>query len=158
MGSFLLSQPFGDGLAQQQRVRGVAPGAGANFTSALDAQYAYRLVGVLFTLTTSVAVANRYVTIEYLDGDAVSDLADGPTVLQTAGSAQRYVGSIAQTASEWNTGTDVRFGLTPIYLRDGAQFKINVANIQAADTLTLIRFVVDRFLTDESQHAGFEGE
>lgn len=141
-----LAQPVGQGYSQQIVQAGAAPGAGASFTQTIDSAFVWRLVSVTFTLQTSAAVANRFATVQYIGGDGNPFTVCGAAVVQTAGSTQRYSGSMYMGTSAWATGTDVFFPVTPVFLRGGHTIKINVANIDGADVLSLIYFVWDRFL------------
>jgi hypothetical protein len=144
---YALSQPYGDGLGTQFYERGVTPAAGASFVSAFDPRLGVRrLVACTFTLTTDANAANRYVTVEYTDGAGVSYAADAAAVIVTASTSnQRFCGSVSRGVAEWNANTDVLFPLTPVFVKDGFQVKINVANVQVGDQLSLIGFVTDRF-------------
>lgn len=142
-----LSQPYGYDGAQQQVVIGTAPGAGLNFTYPQDGRYIERIISCVFTLTTSATVANRYVTLEYADGGGNSFAVDAAAAVVTAGSTQRFAGSMSRGTSSVAASTDVIFGLTPVFLYTGWTLKILVASIAAGDTLTKIAFLTDRFNT-----------
>jgi hypothetical protein len=144
---YALSQPYGAGLGTQFYERGVTPAVGTSFVSAFDPRLGIRrLVACVFTLATDSNAANRYVTVEYADGAGVSYGADAAAVVVTASTtAQRYCGSIYRGVAEWNANTDVLFPLTPVFVKDGFQLTIKVANVQAGDQLSLIGFVTDRF-------------
>lgn len=150
MSSFQLGQPHGFGRSFQRTRRGSVPAAGASFTLNLEPVYRHVLVHAVFTLTTSATVANRYTTIQYVYGDGVAAWVNGAAVVQTASSAQRYVGAKDRGTSEWNTGTDVLFPLSPMFLDGGAALSINVGNIQAADQLSGIYLTFDLYPTSDS--------
>jgi len=140
-----LTQPYGVGYGQQLPFIGVNPAAGANFTRSFDGYGIRRLLALVFTLTTDGNAANRYVTVEYQGKDANAFTVNAATVVVTASSTQRYAGDIWKGDSEWNTGTDVLFGLANIMLMPGDTLNIIVANIQVGDTLTKIRGVEERY-------------
>lgn len=152
MGGFLLGQPYGYGRTQQVTVEpgsGVpgfdAPAAGASYTATLQRADWFRLIGLSFLLTTDANVASRYVTVQYLDGKGVPVLADSAPVLVTANTTnQRFCGSLHHGPAEWNTGTDVQFNLSGLWLEAGRAVKLNIASVQAADALTQVRFTFDR--------------
>lgn len=156
MSGYALGQPASVGPSFQSIIPGSPPAAGANFTLALDSRWVWRVTGCVFTLTTSAVAANRYVTLEYAENDGVSNTVNAAGVVVLAGSTQRFAGSMFRGVAEWNTGSDVLFPLFPKYLYGGSTVSILVASIQAADTLTAIRFVVDRFPTDPEQYPGLE--
>lgn len=144
-GAVELVQPYAVGGAIQWTLRGTPPGAGNNFTLPIDSAWVWRLTVCTFTLNTSGAAANRYATVQQIGGDTLPYRVDGAGVVVTAGSIQRFSGSMYRGSAEWATGTDVFFPLTPIFLRGGDSLAINVANIQAGDSLTAIYLTFDRF-------------
>lgn len=146
-GWFGLTQPFGYGKGYQHPLTATSPAAGSSFSVNLSAQYRWRYVSCVFTLTADGNAANRYVTLEYQGGDGKAILVDAAAVVVTASSTQRFCGSISRTVAEWAANTDVLFPMTPAFLDGGGVLTINVTNIQAGDTLTLIRFIFDRFST-----------
>jgi hypothetical protein len=143
-----LGQPFSEGGSFQSVVPGTPPGANTNFVLTLDSRWVWRIIGCVFTLTTDANVANRYVTLEYAQNDGVSNTVNAAGVLVLAGSTQRFAGSMYRGVAEWNTGSDVLFPLLPVWLYGGSTVSILVANKQVGDTLTVIRFVVDRVPSD----------
>lgn len=150
MSSFQLGQPHGFGRSFQRTRRATTPAAGSPYSVALDPNYRHVLVHAVFTLTTSATVANRYATIQYTYGDQNAAWVAGAAVVQTAGSAQRYVGQYERGAAEWNTGTDVFFVIPPMFLDGGGVFSINVGNVQVADALTGIYLTFDLYPTSDS--------
>ena len=163
MGGYLLGQNYGDGRTQQLSFQ---PGAGTPGFPALVAGAAYtcqlmnadwfRLVSLSFLLTTDATAGNRYVSVQYLDGQGVPIAEDSAAVLVTPSTTgQRFVGQLNRGAAEWNTGTDVMFNLSGLWLETGRSVKINVANIGAADTFAQARFTFDRTPVAE---AGLEPE
>lgn len=150
MSSFALGQPYGHGRSFQRTRRGTSPAAGSSFSLTLDPAYRHVLVHAVFTLTTAVAAANRYTTVQYTYGDGVAAWVNAAAVVQTASSAQRYVGSKDRGSSEWNTGTDVLFPISPMFLDGGGVFSIAVANIAGADQLSGIYLTFDLYPTSDS--------
>ncbi len=147
MGGFTLGQAASYGLTEQSTLEPAAPAAGASLSFKVEKYDRHRLVGIVFQLDTDANAANRYVTVEYLRGGATSVMADGASVVWTANTvAQRFVGKLTQGVAEWNTGTDVFFPLSGLWLETGSVVKINVANIQVGDTLTKIELTFDRYL------------
>lgn len=149
MSGYALTQPYSEQRGFQSVVPGVNPAAGANLVLTLDSRWVWRLISCVFTLTTDATVANRYVTVEYQQDAQVPYCINAAAVVFTANGTQRYAGAINQTVAEWNTGTDVLFRLAPLYLFGGNTVTIRNLNAGAADTLTLIRFVFERFPTDQ---------
>lgn len=135
------------GYGWQEVVAGITPAAGAEYTYTVPGQYQTRVHGIVFLLTTSADVANRYVTVQFCGGDLVPFAISGAAVLVTASSAAQFAGDAGRGTAEWNTGTGVFFPLADAILEPGEKVKIDVDAIQAADTLTNIRLLVDRYPT-----------
>jgi hypothetical protein len=148
--SFALGQPHGFGRSFQRTRRGLNPAAGSSYVVSLDSNYRHVLVHAVFTLTTAATVANRYTTVQYTYGDGVPAWVNAAAVVQTASSAQRYVGSKDRGTSEWNAGTDVLFPIAPMYLDGGGTFSINVASMAGADQLSAIYLTFDLYPTSDS--------
>lgn len=154
MSGFALSQAYGYGLCEQTTLTGANPVAGASFSLQLGSlaapgAYKWRLVGCTWKLTTDANAANRYTTVEYLDGGGVGFQADGAGVVVIANTtAQRFVGSLYHGPSDFAANTDVFFPLSGLWLEAGVTVKINVASIQVTDQLSVIRLTFDRLPTD----------
>ena len=145
---YSLTQPYGNEYGFQTVIVGANPGAGQNFVQTVDSRWVWRLVSCVFTLTTDANVANRYVTVEYAQDAAAPYCVNAPAVTFTASGTARYAGKINQTVGEWNTGTDALFSLAPVFIWGGNTITVRVGNIQVGDTLTLLRFVFERYPTD----------
>lgn len=153
---FGLTEPYGSGQGFQTAVRGDNPAAGASYLLKLDPRWIWRLVSAVFTLTTSVSAANRYVTVEYQDGDGNTLAVNGAAVILTASSTQRWAGSLIRGHSEWAANTDVLFPILPVFMQGGNVLTITVANVQAADQLSKIVWIFDRFPTNPENYPGDE--
>ena len=150
MSGYSLGEPYGHGHSFQQLVRGVTPAAGASFSLVNSGFFRSRLIGCVFTVTTDANAANRYFTVEKLLDDNTPFLIGAAGLVVTANqSATRFAGSMFRGVAEWATGTDIMFPLLPVWFEEGETLKINVAAVQAGDTLTLIRLLFDRYPTAE---------
>lgn len=154
MRPFDLTQPLSFGVGNQIVLAGANPSAGSNFSLQLDSRWVWRLKSCVFTLTTSATVANRYATLEYAEDTTSSCSVMAASVLVLAGSTQRFCGSSDRTIAEWNTGTDVLFPLDKLFMFGGGTLQILVSGIQVGDTLTKIRFVVERLTTGPDAASG----
>ena len=150
MSNHWLTEPFGIGQGFQWRARGNNPAAGSSLSTNLDPRWRHLYTLILFTLTTDANAANRYVTVEAEDIDGNPFWVNGASVTVSANSTQRFVGQLNRGTAEWNTNTDVFFPLAPVLLDGATNFKINVANIQVGDTITLIKLVSQRFPTADT--------
>lgn len=147
-GVLAVTQPFGVGLGIQEPFRIAAPGADTNAIYQADGYGLRRLLSLVFTLTTDSNAANRYVTVEYQGKDGLAFVVNAAAVTVAASSTQRFAGSYGRGEAEWAANTDVLFPVTPVILSPGDVLKIVVTNIQAGDTLTAIRGVMERFPLD----------
>lgn len=129
-------------------VYGASPAAGANFSQAIDGAHLTRLVGLYCTLTTSSDVADRYVSVQYRDAAGNTYAVSGAPVATTASSTQAFYFSAFLGTADWPVGATVLAPLAPILLVPTHTFRIVVTNIQAADALTTIRYVQERFFSD----------
>lgn len=156
MSGFTQAQPYGHGHTEQSTIYAgqspdyPAPVAGASYAIHLQRYDRWRLIACTFTLTTDSTVGNRYVTIEYLAANGQSAIADGAAVLiapSTTGA--RFLGSLTHNVGEWNTGTDVFFPLSGLWLEVGRRVTINVNGIGATDLLSKVSLTFDRTLVDD---------
>lgn len=153
---FGLVQEYGAGQGFEEVVKGTNPTAGLIYSHNLDSRYRTRLVSAVFTLTTDANAANRYVTVENQDGDGNTITVSSAAVTVSANSTQRFAGSLIRGHSEWAANTDVLFPILPSFMSGGTVLAIVVANIQAGDALTKIRWIFDRFPTDLDRWPGAE--
>lgn len=132
--------------APPELVIAAAPGAGANFTQAVNDGTWWRLVSIAVRLDTDANVANRTVRVEYRGADAIAFLVCGNPVTYPASTvAEDFYFSAWQPLGAWEVGTANLVPLAPMLLQPGQDFRIAVTNIQAGDTLTRIRYVVEKF-------------
>jgi hypothetical protein len=143
-----LTRPFGGGWGSQEPFTIANPGAATNATFTCDGRGRRRLITLVFTLTTDANAANRYVTVEYRGIASAAYAVNAASVLVTASSTQRFAGSIDRGVAEWNTGTDVLFPLEDVFIHPSDTVVIAVSGMQAGDTLTGIRGVMERFPMD----------
>lgn len=147
-----LLSPFAHARGYRSLITGTNPAAGANYSHVVPAGKWRRLKAISFTLTTSAAVANRIVTVDYGRPNAGHFYSDGAAVVQTASGTGVFYGSDQRGTSEWNTGTAVFFPLWGGFLEDGYTVGITVANIDAADQLSAIFLTYEQF---EVGHGGY---
>jgi hypothetical protein len=139
--------PFAYGRGFLELIEPANPAAGANFAITQDGRYISRLIAATFTLTTSAAVASRFVTVDYADGNGNVAISNGAAVTVLAGSTQVFSFNMARGTSEWNTGTSVFCPLFDFMLEPGRIVQINVLNRDAADQLSKIVLSFERFPT-----------
>jgi hypothetical protein len=128
-----------------------SPAAGANFSIQVgDFSVTWlRIVAVKATLATDANAANRLFSLDFKSGRAGTMIRNAATVLITANtSATVFQWDQAHAVSEWQTGTPVFAPLVDIVLSQGWTIQLTVDNIQAADAITAISFVVEKFYPD----------
>lgn len=123
-----------------------APVAGANFTQAVNDGYWWRLLAITCRLDTSAAAANRTVRLELRGGDGIPFIVSGNPVTYPANTAaEDFYFNVWQPQGAWEVGVANLVPLAAVLLQPGQDFRLTVVNIQAADTLTRIRYLVERF-------------
>lgn len=144
--TYALLEPFSYNRGYRKLLQPAAPGAGSTYTHTVPGDAWERLIALTFLFSTGSNVANRVVTIDYAEPQQATFLSDGPAVVVTASTTnQAFNGSNQRTDSEWNANTAIFFPLWGGFLEAGWSWKINVANIDAADTITSIVALVEKF-------------
>lgn len=139
----------GRGLTDWFSVTSPAAGANASFTVGGRNVEGLRVVAALATVTTDANVANRLVSLDYIDGRNVTRVRNAPTLLVTASTtAQVFQWDHAHHVSEWNTGTPVFVPLADVILTSGWTVQLTLDNKQATDQLSALSFVVEAFYAD----------
>jgi hypothetical protein len=126
---------------------GASPAAGAHFTQKIAGNYLVRLVSVFCRLVTDSNVADRQVIVEYRDSDGNRFSLSGSNATQAASlTGDWYFTPMQPYVSATVDGTVLQ-PLVPLLLTPTQDFRIYVPNIAAADQLSRIRFVWERFFT-----------
>ncbi len=114
-----------------------------------------RVLAARLLITTDATVANRLVTLDYLDARGVTRLRNGAgLVLVASTAAQPFEFSAHRTSAEWAANTPVFAPLAPVFLPPGYIVRFNVTNIQAADAISGLSLWVEKFPTGSG---GFSG-
>jgi hypothetical protein len=148
MGALALTQPIGAGLGVQEPFAPASPAAGANLSFVCDGRGLRRLQTLVLTLTTSAVVAARYLKVEWQGGDGKAYAVAAVAATLAASLTQRYVFAVGYAAQAWNTGTDGFAPLPAVLLSPGDSLVTVVDNLDAGDTLTVIRGTMERFPLD----------
>lgn len=118
---------------------------GANFQQAVNDGLWWRLIGIFVRLTPDANAANREVTIEYRDQNGNVYARNGAAVTVPASDTTEFYFSAFRTTDEWEVNSTVLVQLDPIIIPPGHSFNIVVVNVQAGDTLTRLRYLVEKF-------------
>jgi hypothetical protein len=145
-----VTSPFGVGLGVQEPFRGDTPAAGSAFTYNVPGLYAVRFLSLVFTVAAANAGSNRLVTVEYRGLDGLPFAISEPTTLLAINSSNRYVADPAYSFTDVQSGSDVCFPLSQVLLYPGNQLVIAITTINASDTITGIRGVVEQFRYDRA--------
>ncbi len=135
----------------EEVVYGTQPAAGANFAATNDSRFESRLLSVTFQLVTDANVANRFVSVDYEDGNGKLFCRCGIQGAVTAGTTARFAFSSQRTISEANVNNDVFAALQPAIVKGGQSVQINVANKQAGDQLSNIVLLFERYLSGQRE-------
>lgn len=132
-------------------VKAASPAAGAEFTQAVDDGHWWRLLTFFVVLGTSAAVADRTLRMEYRDeADNVYHVNGNPVTYPASTTAEAFSFSVWHPRGEWEVSLTNLVPLAPVLLQPGHDFHIEVTNIQATDTLTGIRYIVEKFYAPKS--------
>lgn len=143
-----LLQPYGYGLGWPDWVDPATPAAGATVSVPVAGENYVRVLAARLTITTSAVVANRVVTLDFLNARGITYVQNGASVLVTASTTnQVFEWDLNRTVSEWNTGTAVWAPLLPVFLPPGFSVKFNVAAIDVGDQISGLHLWVERFAT-----------
>jgi hypothetical protein len=148
MGGLSLTQPIGIGFGVQEPFPLANPAAGANASFVCDGRGLRRLTSLVLTLTTSAVVASRYLKLEWQGSDGKAYAVAAVAATLSAGSTQRYVFVLGYASQAWNTGTDAFAPLPGVLLSPGDTLATVVDNLDAGDTLTVIRGTMERYPLD----------
>lgn len=141
-----LVQPFGYGLAYPDWLDVASPAAGATASVTVDGRFSLRVLVARLSLTTSADVANRLVTIDYIDGRGVTRAVNGAGVVVTASTTgQAFEFDAHRTVGEWAANTPVFAPLAPWILPPGSVVKFNVTNIDNTDQISGLSLWVEKF-------------
>lgn len=143
-----LVEPFGHGLAFPDWLDIDAPAAGAVKDVKVPGGYWMRPLGARLSITTSADVADRLVTIDYLDARGITRLRNGAgLVVEASTTAQTFEWNSHRTLSEWAEGTPVFAPLAPFFLPPGFVIRYNVTGIQATDAISGLSLWYEQFAT-----------
>ena len=135
----------------RERIKGTAPAAGTDYAVTMEGRYVTRLVSVFCRLTTDANAANREVVLEYRDGETLRFALFGAPVVVTATDVVDYSFVRGMPSAAWPCDDSILVPLGDEVLLPSESFRLHVVNVQATDTLTLIRYTWERFYTDDAR-------
>lgn len=130
-----------------ETVAGVQPAAHAPYHLPADFRYITLPVFLTFRLVCDANAANRFVTVDYADGNGNVYASSGTAAATIASATQDFAAEHDRTVGEHTAGSKVFMPLAHDYVRPGYTITINVANMQAGDQLSRIVWGLDRLPT-----------
>jgi hypothetical protein len=143
-----LLAPFGYGTGYQDFIPLTTPAAGANLSFTVESRALIRILAARCSITTSATVANRFVSLDYLNARGVTQVRNAAGLVLTASTtAQVFEWNSARSRSEWAANTPVLVPVLPMFLAPGEIIQITLDSIQAADQISAASLTVERFDT-----------
>jgi hypothetical protein len=140
--------PYGVGEAFVDYAFPTNPAAGAQLSVTVQGEWAVRVLAARATLTTDANVANRLVSLDFVNSRGTTLVRNGASVLVTANTSnQAFEWGSNRALAEWNTGTPVWVPLLPLFLDPGFTLKFAVDSIQATDQLSSVSLVLEKWPT-----------
>lgn len=147
-----LVEPFGYGPAYPDWLAVTTPAAGATASLTLEGRWSIRILGARLSITTDANVADRFVSIDYLDGRDRTFYRNGAGLVVTASTtAAEFEFQANRTVGEWAANTPIFAPIAPWFMPTGFKVKFNVVNIQATDAISGLALWVERFGTQDDE-------
>ncbi len=100
------------------------------------------------TIATDANVANRFVSLDYINARGTTYCRNAAGVVLTAStSGQVFEWNAGRTVAEWAAGTPVLAPLFMSFLQAAFQVQITIDNIQVGDTITGIHLWLEKWPT-----------
>lgn len=142
--------PFSVGRGFQDFVPVATPAAGSTASFTVPGEFSMRVLAAMATITTSAAAANRFVALDYLWGGTTTFARNGAGLVVTANTTNLQLSwSFERTQAEWAANTPVLAPCLAVDLPPGTVVRFSVDNIQAADQLSALSLLVEKFETGD---------
>lgn len=145
---YLIEEARSSSRAFRERVKGIAPAAATDYAVTMEGRYVTRLVALKVLLTTDANAANREVVLEYRNAEAERIALFGAAVVVTASDTVTYFFERGIPEAQWSVDDSILVPIADMPLLPSESFRVHIVNVQAADTLTVIRYTWERFYTD----------
>lgn len=143
-----LVQPFAHGGGYQDFVPLTAPVAGANLQFVVTGQNWIRVLGARANVTTDANVANRFVSLDYLNARSQTMMRNAvATVVVAATTNLKFEWSAQRTDGAFVANAPVLGPCFPMFLAPGSIVQITLDSIQVGDQISLASLVIERFDT-----------
>jgi hypothetical protein len=134
-----------EGPGNIRSVTGAVPGAGVDISDPVPVAVRWRLITAKASLTTAVAVANRFTQWTIDDGALVLFNSVQPAA-QVASTAVLYTATFMPTPPVAGVGAVILSIPADIRLTAGYHFRTTTSNIQAADQWTAVQYLVEEWV------------
>jgi len=134
-----------DGPGALRSIAGTTPGAGAEIIETVPLNVRWQLVSVVYTLTNSATVANRFSRLFVNDGANVYGRFEQPAVGLAASATGLYTAGGNITNTTWQDGYALAL---PDALRipGGGHWLTSTLGIQAGDQYSAVRYLVFQWI------------
>lgn len=144
-----LSAPYKYGRAYQEIVKVADPSAGAAATFTVGGRNSIRILTAYVLLTTSATVANRFLTLDYLDGDG-GIFARIPQAGAVAASDTGNGSWILGLGTNGNPIANGKYApLPPLVLPPGFGIQVTAFNLDTTDAITDLVLYAERYSTGQ---------
>lgn len=126
---------------------GTSPAAAADFIQPITGRYFVRLLTVFARLVTDANVAERQLFIDYRDDADRRFAIAGAPVGQDESTTTDYAFQAFVGQSDWPIDGVVLVTLPPLILSPGYDWRIGIANGEAGDQISAVRWTSERFYT-----------
>ena len=141
-----LLQPFGYGVGYQDFIALTNPAAGANLQFVVDNRSWIRLLAARATITTSATVANRFVSLDYINARGTTFVRNAAGLVVTASTTnQVFEWNAGRTDAQWAANTPILGTLYSMFLPPGSTVQFTLDSIQAADQISSAQLTFERF-------------
>lgn len=124
------------------------PAAGANASVSVPGQYGMRVLAARAKLTTSATVANRYVSLDYIDANSVTRARNITSVaIAASATAQPIEWNHAWHVSDHSTGSTIVVPVMPLLVPPAWSIRFTVDGIDTTDQLASLSLVVEKVPT-----------
>lgn len=147
-----LSQPYAFAHGWPELVYGAQPAAAAGFTLTNPGRLGWRLVGACFRFVTDANAANRYLSVDYNDGNGLYAARNPFPQAVTLSTTAEMSFQADRGSADWNANNFAAVPLQAFFFSPGQKLEINVTNAQAGDQLSRIVLVFERFPDEPGEY------
>ena len=143
-----LLEPFSEGFGYQDTLDPANPGANTNLAIVVGGENWVRVLDAIATITTDANVANRFVSLDFINPRGVTYIRNAAGLVVTASTTnQVFQWNEQRTDAQWAANTPVLAPVSSIFLPPNSTIQITIDSKQAGDTITNAHFVIERYPT-----------